>query len=165
MLRSPALALASLLGAGCSPKAPGTVGSAVSLIPLWWLLPLLTPTVAGLVLLVVMLIGTWAAQAAGQQWGKVDHGAIVIDELAGQWIAIGIPALFMPGFEHPEVPWVLFALGFALFRLFDIAKPWPANWFDRRVKNGFGVMMDDVVAGIYAGLVTMLGLLLLASFG
>ena len=76
--------------------------------------------------------------------GQADPGAIVIDEVAGQWIAL-LPVA--------TTVWWQWALGFALFRFFDIFKPWPVGWADRRVKGGFGVMIDDVIAGAYAGVI------------
>jgi phosphatidylglycerophosphatase A len=75
-----------------------------------------------------------------------DHRSLVWDEFVGQWIAL-LPALL--------APWWAVAAGFLLFRLFDVWKPWPIAWFDRRVKGGFGVMLDDVIAGIFAGIVLL----------
>ena len=125
---------------GFSPLAPGTVGT-LGAIPLWWLLrdltfPLYLVTLAGL-----FAIAVYAASRAGAYWRVVDASPIVVDEVVGYLVTVAL------------VPWswpaALFA--FLLFRLMDIAKPWPASAFDR-VKNGFGVVMDDVVAGVYAWL-------------
>ncbi len=125
---------------GFSPVAPGTVGT-LGAVPLWWLLrdlPLATylVTVAGL-----LAIAVYAAARAGAYWQVADASPIVIDEVVGYLVTMAL------------VPWSWPAAvaGFLLFRLMDIMKPWPASAFDR-VKNGFGVVMDDVVAGVYAWL-------------
>ena len=101
-----------------------------------------------------VLAGLWSAQAYSRASGVEDPGAVVIDEVAGQWLAL-IPAAI----AGPTI-WQ-FAIGFALFRIADIGKPWPANWIDRRLSGGAGIMLDDVVAGIYAaaGLAMMLYLI------
>lgn len=148
-LRSPALLLASGLGSGLSPVAPGTAGSLLTLPLAWFLLPLGPGAVLG-VSAALLFIGAWASTRAGAAWGKVDHGAIVIDEVVGQLITLALPLFILP--ELADDYW-LFMLGFALFRLFDIVKPWPARYFDLHCKNGWGVMLDDVVAGLMAGIV------------
>jgi len=148
--RSPALMLASWWGSGLSPVAPGTVGSlfalpAIALIHafsgVWGLL-------AGGVLL--FGLGVWAAGSAGRAWGQVDHGAIVIDEVVGQLLTVLIPVAVLANWAPLEA---VYAAGFVLFRVFDIVKPWPAGWLDRHSKNGLGVMLDDVAAGVWAGFV------------
>jgi phosphatidylglycerophosphatase A len=125
---------------GFSPIAPGTAGT-LGAIPLWWALRdlplwLYLLTVAG-----VVAVAIHAAGRAGAYWKVADASPIVIDEVAGYLVAMAL------------VPWSWPAAlaGFALFRLMDVMKPWPASAFDR-VKNGFGVVMDDVVAGVYAWL-------------
>jgi phosphatidylglycerophosphatase A len=90
--------------------------------------------------LLVFLIGWWAAERYIKGSGIADPGPVVIDEVAGQWLTL----LFTP-----QDPW-LFVSGFGLFRLFDILKPWPVSWADRRLPGGFGVMADDVLAALYA---------------
>jgi phosphatidylglycerophosphatase A len=89
--------------------------------------------------------------------GVDDHHSLVWDEFIGQWIALIpllLPALLLPALQptHVSLSWLLLA-GFALFRLFDVWKPWPIRWFDQRVKGGMGVMIDDVIAGIFAAIV------------
>ncbi len=97
-------------------------------------------TVQCLVLGVTLAVAVPAAHRAGRWFGVVDAKQIVIDEVAGLLVTmLGVP-----------VSWMTLLAGFALFRLFDIAKPWPASYFDRKVKNGFGVVFDDVMAGLYA---------------
>jgi phosphatidylglycerophosphatase A len=141
------LGLATWFGAGLIPKAPGTWGSLAALPfawvflhfgNIWWL--------AGAAL-VVFLVGWWASHVYVTSTGQADPGAVVIDEVAGQWLAL-LPA-------SPAV-WWHWVLGFALFRFFDILKPWPVGWADRRLKGGFGVMIDDVIAGVLAGVLLYL---------
>lgn len=127
-------------GAGLSPKAPGTVGSIASLVlwaPLalldvawWWRLALAAALFA---------LGTLAAEAVVRGEGRQDPQKVVIDEVVG----MGLTLLFASS-------WPSLVLGTVLFRVFDIAKPWPVSLADRRVKGGFGVMLDDVVAAGYA---------------
>ena len=146
-----ALILASWFGSGYAPKAPGTVGSLAAL-PL--VLPLLyaCPPVVVLSIGVALLIaGAWAAGIAGAAWGQVDHGAIVIDEVVGMLVAAAIPFYLLNQWIGPGA---LAAVSFLAFRVFDIAKPWPISLLDRRLKNGWGVMVDDVAAGMLAGTVT-----------
>jgi phosphatidylglycerophosphatase A len=132
-----ALAVATGCGVGWAPLAPGTVGSALAAVIVWGVpfsrVGLLVFFVA------VTLAGTWAAHRAERQLGAKDPGAIVIDEVAGMTLAV----LPFP----PTVP-VLIA-GFVLFRMFDITKPFPAR-VSQRVPGGVGVMVDDMIAGLYA---------------
>lgn len=134
--------LATWFGAGLMPKAPGTWGSLAAL-PVawlvlryggfWWL-----AAAVGL----IFLVGWWASNVYVAGTSAEDPGAVVIDEVAGQWLTL-----------LPVAPlvWWHWVAGFVLFRFFDILKPWPVGWADRRVKGGFGVMIDDVIAGLYAG--------------
>jgi len=138
-------ALAVLIGTGCgtgfSPVASGTVGSLVG-VALY--LPLAAAGLPAVAIAVAVLfpIGVWAAGVCGRRYGAHDHGRIVVDEIVGQIIALAsIPA--RPG-------WLI--AGFLLFRLFDIWKPFPAGRIDARWRTPFGVMADDVVAGVYANL-------------
>lgn len=123
---------------GFSPVAPGTVGT-LGAVPLWWALSSL-PGAAHLAAIVVLtLLGVVAAGHAGRYWDVTDASAIVIDEVVGYLVTVSL------------VPfsWRAAALGFVLFRLFDVTKPWPVSVLDR-VKSAWGVMLDDVAAGIYA---------------
>ncbi len=149
VIKSPGLLLATWWGSGLSPKAPGTVGS-VAALPFcyFWLLTLPGWGVAGVALL-LLLLGVWAAEQAGEAWGKVDHGAIVIDEVLGQLLALALPFYAMGA---SAISLELLLVGFLLFRLFDVAKPWPVSYFDNHWKSGWGVMLDDVAAGVLAGL-------------
>ena len=131
--------IATVCGAGYSPVAPGTAGSAVALVVLW-ALPF---SRAGLLafLVVVVVVGTWAAHVAEGAMAEKDPGAIVIDEVAGMTVTLA--ALPLP-FSVP----VLLA-GFLLFRIFDVVKPFPAGRL-QAVPGGVGVMIDDLIAGLYA---------------
>ena len=146
LLSHPAGWIATALGAGLSPKAPGTAGSLVALLPWWFLLRDLSSGDYVAVLIAGFLLGVWACGVCDRLLGMHDQGALVWDEVIGMWIT-----LFM---APPQWWWVL--VGFALFRLFDIWKPWPVSWADRRVHGGLGVMLDDVAAGAYALIVLQL---------
>jgi phosphatidylglycerophosphatase A len=132
-----ALAIATVCGAGRAPVAPGTVASALTVL-LLWLVPF---SRAGLVLffLAVTAIGTWAAGEAERALGTKDPGAIVIDEVAGMTLSVLL---------LPLTPAVL-AVAFVVFRVFDVVKPAPA-WQAQALPGGAGVMVDDLVAGLYA---------------
>lgn len=144
VLAHPAGWIATGFGAGLSPLAPGTVGSLVALLP-WFALRELPWPIYLTVVVAVFALGVWAAQVVSARVGLHDSGAIVIDEFVGQWVALA----FVPS----GISWVV--LGFVLFRLCDIAKPWPVSWADRHVGGGFGVMLDDALAGLLAGAILM----------
>jgi phosphatidylglycerophosphatase A len=140
LLSTPAGWLACGFGSGLAPKAQGTFGSLAAILP-WLLLRHLSLPLNLLVIVIGFLIGVWACDVAGRAVGSDDHRSLVWDEFIGQWIAL-LPALV--------APWWAVVVGFALFRLFDVWKPWPIRWFDRHLKGGLGVMVDDVVAGVFA---------------
>jgi phosphatidylglycerophosphatase A len=150
MKRIAALLLASNFGLGYSPLISGTVGSLAG-PPLFYLLAGLSPLAYSLVWLVLFAIAVWASHEAGIIYGVADDGRIVIDELAGYMVTVA----FLP------FTWWTALFGFVWFRVFDILKPPPANWVDRRMKNGFGVVLDDVLAGVYAALALRITLSLL----
>ena len=140
LTRHPLGWVAAGFGAGFSPKAPGTVGSAVALLPWFFLMrDLPWPLYVG-VLLATFALGCWAAHWVIARTGIDDPGVVVWDEYVGMWIA-----LFM---APAGWPWMLAA--FAAFRLFDIWKPWPVSWADEKLHGGFGAMLDDALAGLYA---------------
>jgi len=139
----PAVLLATWFGAGRMPFASGTWGSAAALPFAYALLALGGPYVLGIAAVVLLLVGIWASEVFCRRSGIADPGAIVIDEVVGQFLTL----LVAP----PRL--LEFLIGFFLFRLMDVVKPWPANWADRAIKGGLGVMLDDVIAGIYAALV------------
>ena len=131
--------LAFGLGSGLSPVAPGTTGT-LAAIPFAWLMAQLSlPWYLGITLLTLVL-GFWICGRSSQMLGVHDHRGIVWDEFVGYFITmIAVPTT-----------WYWYLWGFLLFRLFDVVKPWPAHYFDNRVHNGVGIVMDDVVAGLYA---------------
>jgi phosphatidylglycerophosphatase A len=144
-----ASAIATLLGIGRLRPGPGTWASAAAAL-IWWAIArrvgtgLQTPVLAGLIALVIV-IGIPAATLAARAAGQEDPGFVVIDEVAGQWIAL----LFVP------LSWKTLLVGFILFRSFDIVKPPPARQLER-LPEGMGIVMDDVAAGAYALLVMQL---------
>ena len=141
----PAGWIASGFGAGLSPFASGTVGSAVALVP-WLALRELEVWIYVLVLIAAFALGVWASSVVIRRIGVEDPSVVVWDEFVGQWIAL-LPLVMTPR----SWPWIVAA--FVTFRVFDVWKPWPASWADRAVKGGFGAMLDDVIAGVYAAIV------------
>jgi len=142
LLGHPAGWIACGFGSGLSPWAPGTTGSLAALLPWLALRDLEWPAYIAVIALAFAL-GVWVSNVVIARLRIDDPGVVVWDEFVGQWIAL-LPLVVAPR----NWPWVV--VGFALFRLFDICKPWPVSWADRRVKGGFGVMLDDVLAGVYA---------------
>ena len=138
-LRNPLHLMAFGFGAGCSPLAPGTMGTLVAVL-LYLPLMQLSLAVYAAVLLLVTLVGVWLCDRVSRDLGVHDHPGIVWDEIAGYLVTM---------FAAPS-GWAWVLLGFALFRLFDIWKPWPIAWLDRRVGGGLGIMLDDLVAGVFA---------------
>lgn len=136
-LKDPVVFIALGLGSGLSPKAPGTAGT-LAAVPLVYFLQQQTLLVYILVTLFVLATGSWVCGYAAKKLQVHDHSGIVYDEVAGFLIT-----MFM-------VPagWQWMLLGFILFRFFDAVKPWPISWFDKNVHGGFGIMFDDVVAGV-----------------
>ncbi len=139
-----ALAVATLLGVGRMPKAPGTWGT-LATVPLCWWVQQAGVLVHIVVLLGVTLVGTWATSVACRHYGRSDPPQVVVDEAAG---------LLLTMLFAPLGAWWLLP-GFFLFRLFDIWKPWPVNWLDRELAPPWGVMVDDLAAGVYAGVSVM----------
>ncbi len=137
LLAHPAHFLALGFGSGLSPKAPGTVGTLVA-FPLFWLL--LGAPFYWAWIVVFLAVGVWACEVTGRDLGVADHGGMVWDEIAAFLMVLPFAPSSIPGY----------VLAFALFRLFDIWKPWPINWLDARIKGGLGVMLDDVGAAGYA---------------
>lgn len=139
LLRQPVHLLAFGFGSGLSPKAPGTVGT-VAALPLFLLLQHLPPLYYGLMLVVTFLAGIAICHKTASDLRVHDHPGIVWDEFVGLWITL---------FAVP-LHWFWVLLGFAWFRLFDVLKPWPISWCDKNVGGGFGIMLDDVLAGLMA---------------
>lgn len=146
LLSTPAGWLACGFGSGLAPVAQGTFGSLAAILP-WLLLRQLSLPLNALVIVIGFAIGVWACDVAGRALGVDDHRSLVWDEFVGQWIAL-LPALL--------APWWAIVLGLVLFRLFDVWKPWPIRYLDQHLKGGFGVMVDDVIAGVFAAIVLKL---------
>ena len=148
-----AVVLATVGPLGYLPVAPGTAGSLAALPLLPGLAMIRDRSTLVYAIAVLALVGAaiWAAGRAEDTLGGSDHSAIVVDEVAGMVVT----GLLLPG------TWTAAVLGFVLFRLFDVVKPYPAGLVDARVEGGLGVVGDDLVAGLYAGLVgrAILGLL------
>ena len=133
------IALATAFGIGSIPLAPGTFGSLPGVALAWGLSTGIGPWAVAVVSIVVACVGTWAASGAAAHWGLRDPGAVVVDEVAGQMVALAL---------LPLSPATM-AAGFLLFRLFDIVKPFPARRLES-LPGGFGIMADDLAAGLYA---------------
>lgn len=141
LLKHPAHFLALGFGSGLSPKAPGTAGTVVAL-PMFALLTMLTisPTTQLIAITFLFIIGVPLCTQTGNALGVSDHGSIVWDEI----VAMMLVLVFTPA------TWLWWCVAFALFRLFDIWKPFPIRQCDAKLKGGFGVMFDDLLAAIYA---------------
>lgn len=137
--RNPVHFLAFGLGSGASPWAPGTAGT-LAAIPLFFLIQPLSLAWYAAVLVITFVVGIYLCGKTSEDMGVHDHGGIVWDEFVGYWITM---------FAAPP-GWLWIVIGFVLFRLFDIIKPWPISWADKQVAGGLGIMLDDVLAGLMA---------------
>ena len=126
-------------GAGLAPRAPGTAGTAIA-IPIYLTIAAEPIAVYALVVAVVIAVGIWVCGRTAHDLGVHDHPGIVLDEIAG----------FLVAMTALPFDWRWIAAGFVVFRVFDIAKPWPISLADRRVGGGLGIMLDDVMAGALA---------------
>ena len=145
LLRQPVHLLALGFGVGLVPVAPGTVATAAAALAGWWLMPLPLPARAALVA-VLALAGVRICGESARRLGKGDHPAVVWDEIVG-FLAVTLALPAQP---------LWWAAAFALFRLFDIAKPWPVGYLDRRVRGGMGIMLDDLAAAGATAICVML---------
>jgi len=136
--RDPAVLIACGLGSGFLPGAPGTWGSALAVLLWWWLLSDASLLIQLAVIAAVFIAGTGLVTRVQRTHSVTDDGALVIDEIAGQWIVL------LGSAAEP----VLMLAAFALFRLFDILKPWPIRAAERGIGGALGVMVDDVIAGL-----------------
>lgn len=137
ILRSPIHFLAFGLGSGLAPKAPGTAGTIVAVI-LYLFCESLDLFSYSLITAALCIAGIWICGKSSEMLGVHDHGGIVWDEIAGYFVTmIAAPS-----------GWIWIVVGFILFRLFDILKPWPIKWVDQRVDGGLGIMLDDIIAGL-----------------
>ena len=138
-LSNPIQFLALGFGSGLAPKAPGTFGT-LAAIPLFLMLSLLSPIAYAITVVILTLAGFYICDKAASDVGVHDHPAIVWDEFIGFFITM---------FLIP-ISWQSVFVGFLLFRVFDIIKPWPISWVDKKVSGGVGIMLDDVLAGLFA---------------
>ena len=139
LFQHPANFMALGFGSGLSPKAPGTFGTLVGL-PLYWLVSSYSVYIQLIVISAAFIIGIYFCDVAGKLIGVSDHGSIVWDEIVAMMLVLTITP------NH----WMWWVVAFILFRLFDIWKPFPISQFDARLKGGFGVMFDDLLAAVYA---------------
>ena len=142
VLRDPVHLLAFGLGTGLAPVAPGTVGSLPGVVLAWLTLDLGIAVQAGIAA-VMAVTGVWICGESARRLGIHDHGGIVWDEIVGMYLVLLVTPFGI-------LPWIL---AFVLFRAFDIVKPWPIRDLDHRIKGGAGIMLDDLVAALYAALV------------
>jgi phosphatidylglycerophosphatase A len=140
----PVSLIATWFGSGLLPKAPGTWGSLAALPFAIVIAALGGPWLLLAAAVCVFGLGVWAGDAYARNMGAEDPGVVVIDEVAGMWLALVPVALDLPSY----------AFAFLFFRFFDIVKIWPANLAQRRLKGGWGIMTDDIIAGVYAAAAT-----------
>lgn len=139
ILKNPTHCLAFGFGSGLAPKAPGTFGTLMA-VPFYILLAHLPLWAYAAVIVIAFVVGIYLCGKTADDLGVHDHPGIVWDEFVGYWIAM---------FAAPA-GWLWVIIGFVLFRLFDIWKPWPIRVLDEKLETGMGIMLDDVLAGIYA---------------
>ena len=152
VLRDPVHWLAFGLGAGLLPVAPGTWGSLLA-VGIFWLVPPLPLGVALAALAAAFVVGCVICDISARRLGVPDHGGIVLDEIVAMLLVLCV--------TPRTAGWTLTA--FLLFRLFDVLKPWPIREADHRIPGGLGIMLDDVLAAVYAALVVR-GAMLLPLF-
>ncbi|MFL2720685.1 MAG: phosphatidylglycerophosphatase A [Gammaproteobacteria bacterium] len=154
-LKKPYDILASLGGIGLIPFAPGTFGSIFA----WIAFILISHFVNMLVLtIVIIILSIWVCEKVSKDLFEKDHKSIVIDELAGMWVAL-LPVIYFASSQNERIAYAILALVF--FRFFDILKPFPVSYFDQKYKNGFGIVFDDIIAGILATVPSLIILFLL----
>jgi phosphatidylglycerophosphatase A len=153
LLQHPAHFFGLGFGSGLAPKAPGTFGSLVG-YPLFWLISVYALPTQLMIIAALFIIGVYFCDVTGRALGVSDHGGIVWDEIVAMMLVLA----FTPN------QWQWWLMAFLLFRLFDIWKPYPIRQFDVKLKNGFGVMFDDLLAAIYA-IIGLQGLLWAIAHG
>jgi len=153
----------TFFGSGLAPKAPGTVGTLASLPFGVAILYYLGPETLLMATIAITIIGIFEVNRYEKATGIHDHQIIVIDETAGVWLTMVITWYSVSTLPYFWAPWLGLVLSFASFRLFDIWKPSTIGWIDRNLKGGAGVMLDDVLAGLAAGLMNALVLSSLKS--
>jgi phosphatidylglycerophosphatase A len=151
----PAHFVAFGIGSGLSPIAPGTAGTLAAWVSFWFIKPYYTDNEFLALCALAFVLGVWACGRTGRDLGIADYGGMVWDEIVAFWLVL----LLIPD----DIIWQ--AAGFVLFRFFDILKPQPIRYFDARLKGGFGVMFDDIVAAFFALLVLALAKFVLLRTG
>ena len=144
--------IATLFGIGNIPFAPGTFGSIFAWILFIVISHFLDSTNMIVLCVFIIFISIWVCEKASKDLIERDHKSIVIDELAGMWLCL-LPVLFLASSQQERIIYATLALIF--FRLFDILKPYPISYLDEKFKNGFGIVLDDLVAGIFALTITI----------
>ncbi len=148
-LKKPYDFIASLGGIGLISFAPGTFGSIFA----WISFVIISHYVNMLIFTVfIVLFATWICEKASTNLLEKDHKSIVIDELAGMWVAL-VPVLYVATDQNERILYA--SLAFIFFRIFDILKPFPISYFDTKYKNGLGIVLDDVIAGIFAAIISL----------
>lgn len=149
-LKKPYDFIASLGGIGLIPLAPGTFGSIFA----WFVFVIMSHFVDMLIYTIcIVFIAIWVCEKASVNLIQKDHKSIVIDELAGMWVAL-VPVIYFASDQLERIIYACLALLF--FRVFDILKPFPISYFDKKYKNGFGIVLDDIIAGIFSGILSVL---------
>ena len=149
-LKKPYDFIASLGGIGLIPFAPGTFGSIFA----WLVFVIMSHFVNMLIYTIaIVFIAIWVCEKASVNLIQKDHKSIVIDELAGMWVAL-VPVIYFASDQLERIIYACLALVF--FRVFDILKPFPISYFDKKYKNGFGIVLDDIIAGIFSGILSVL---------
>ncbi len=137
-LSNPVHLLATGFGSGLSPWVPGTMGT-LAAVPFYYLLVWMSPWALIAAIAIGSLAGIYLCGKTSSDMQVHDHGSIVWDEFVGFWITMSLV---------PATDWQTVLAGFVIFRFFDMVKPWPISWLDKRVHGGFGIMLDDIVAGL-----------------
>ena len=149
-LKKPYDFIASLGGIGLIPLAPGTFGSIFA----WFVFVIMSHFVDMLIYTIcIVFVAIWVCEKASVNLIQKDHKSIVIDELAGMWVAL-VPVIYFASDQLERIIYACLALVF--FRVFDILKPFPISYFDKKYKNGFGIVLDDIIAGIFSGILSVL---------
>jgi phosphatidylglycerophosphatase A len=151
-----ALAIATGAGSGYAPIAPGTFGSAAGVV-VYLALAGLGPPLYALTVVALTFLGIWAADVAEREFAAKDDGRIVIDEIVGQLLTLAPLVMLAPRVALRSPFWVV--TGFVVFRVLDIWKPGPVRWAERNFRGGAGVVLDDVVAGLFGAVLLAIGVL------
>ena len=158
-LKNPFHLAATLGGIGMVPIAPGTFGNTAAWLILVYLSHFISMINMIILTILLCILSIWICNQASKNLENKDHKSIVIDEFVGIWIAL-LPVLFVANSQFERTIYALAALVF--FRLFDIIKPFPISYFDKNYKNGFGIVIDDVISGLIAIIPSYIILILLS---